>query len=72
MKIFFTDHAKLRMKERNITIDDICEALQNQEIKMPANLGAFKIYSSIRKGKICVVYVEKMIDIFKIISAWWR
>jgi len=72
MKVIFTDHAKLRMEERGITIDDVCKALQNPEIKMPSQTGTIKIFSTVRNGKLCVVYVDVAEAVFKVISVWWR
>ena len=72
VRVIFTDHAKLRMSERDITIDDVCEALQNPEVKMPGKTGAVKIFSTVRRGKICIVYAVKSENVFRIISTWWR
>lgn len=72
MKVILTDHAKIRMTERGITIADVKEALQNPEVKMPSQTGTIKVFSTLKNGKICVVYVEIVESTFKIISAWWR
>jgi len=60
-----TNHAKLRMKERNISEKELEEVLLSPEISYPGKRGETNVVKEIKKGKkVRVTYkVEKKMKI---------
>jgi hypothetical protein len=55
---FITDHARQRMKERNISIKDLEVSLEFPDISYKGKRGEINVIKEIKKGKtIRVVYV---------------
>ena len=55
-----TNHAKLRMKERNISEKELEEALEYPDVSYPGRRGETNVVKEIRKGmKVRVTYVTE-------------
>jgi len=55
-----TDHAKLRMKERNISVKELEEVLESSDVTYPGRRGVTNIVKEIKKGrKVRVTYVTE-------------
>ena len=68
MEIAFTYHAKRRLKKRNITEDEVINAIKYAE-KTDKRQGKYYAQKDIGRGKIEVVYEKD--KYIKIISLYW-
>ena len=69
MEINFTLHSEERMKKRNITEEEVTEAIKNPDKIIEKNRKRYS-QKSIRSGIIEVVY-EKLEKNIKVITVYW-
>ncbi len=70
MKIILSDHAKKRMKERNISFSQVQEAVDFSEYSVRKE-GKVEIYKKISNKTLKVIYEEKD-NYIKIITLMWK
>ena len=71
MKIIFTDHARLRMSQREITENMVKETLESPERTSRGYLNKLLAHKSFKKGSIKIVYVVEN-NTCIIISVIWE
>ena len=70
MKIIFTDHAKKRMNEREISIDNIEQTIEMPEYTVSHN-NLVEAYKTIDNKVLKLVYSRKG-NFIKIITLMWK
>ncbi len=75
MKIVLTEHASMRMTERDITIEDIKYVLKNHDFSIPSKKGGTELWRHFPDGRELKVWIVQQLPLPKrviIKSAGWR
>ncbi len=72
-RVYYTDHAKERMQERNIQELEVEKVLSNPEIKYPGkNPGTYVAERTLSPGQtLKIVFAPAAAD-FRVISVMWK
>ncbi|MBI3634309.1 MAG: DUF4258 domain-containing protein [Candidatus Yonathbacteria bacterium] len=70
MKIIFSNHAEIKIKQRKLSKDLLNETITAPDFIIPSNSSRERAYKKFRKQYIEVVFIKKGITIVVITAHW--
>lgn len=68
--LIFSDHAKIKMKQRGLTQAQIKQVLQNPDLVLPSYGDRMVVEKNMGKLNLRVIYIEENSDIIVITAHW--